>query len=510
MDLAKLIQGIGLHHAAGPPPEGVRVSDLTEDSRTAVTGSLFIARAGTAQDGKRFVGDARRAGACAVVTDDASLDFHGLTVLVADDVTQATAEIAERFFGGPTQLLKLIGVTGTNGKSTVAHVAHHLLNHAGQRCGLIGTIEIDDGREVAPASMTTPPALELSRTLATMHEHGCGWCAMEVSSHALDQKRAAGLSFDVGVFTNLTGDHQDYHVSMEAYAAAKRRLFGLVVSGGTAVVNADDPASEGMVEDFDGPVIRCRADDERDADAWVELHDESPAGSELTLHGPWGEAEVLLKLHGRHNAMNALQAVAASYVVGLPAGAVVPALNAVRPPAGRLERVEIEAVGVPLPAVYVDFAHSDDALRAALEGLRPVVPEGARLWAVFGCGGEKDRSKRPRMGSIAAELADRVIVTSDNPRSEQPSEIIDEVLTGISDRDRRRVDVQARRERAVLAAVRGARPNDVVLLAGKGHETTQEIAGADGTVIAVPFDDREHARAALLARLREAQVAGPA
>jgi len=208
--------------------------------------------------------------------------------------------------------------------------------------------------------------------------------------------------------------------------------------------------------------------------------------------------------------MNALQATVAAHAVGLAAEAIRPGLESLAAPAGRLEPVVVHAPGVKLPKVFVDFAHTDDALRAALEAARPIVGEGGQLWVVFGCGGEKDTSKRPRMGGIAAQLADRIVLTSDNPRRESPGAIIDEVLLGIHERERSRVDVQARRERAILTAIRGAKPDDVIVLAGKGHETTQELASADGTLLVVPFDDREHARAALGARAQGRRVAEPA
>jgi len=486
----------------------VRVCDLTDDSRTAVPGSLFVARRGHAADGRQYVQAALECGAVAVLTDDRELELPERTkavVLFTEDVPGATGVIAERFYGEPSSRLTLVGVTGTNGKTSVAHLVHQILNGAGERCGLIGTVEIDDGRETAPAVLTTPAAIELSRTMATMVESGCVACVMETSSHALDQQRAGAMAFDVGVFTNLTGDHLDYHGDLETYARAKKRLFDRLGQGGVSVVNTDDPRGEAIA----GPnPERCSLDDPA-ADWFARVEDESLDGLRLTVRGPEYELCVRVPLIGAFNAMNALEAVAAADAVlrrghpeaGARRAAFEYALPRVHAPAGRLERVSEPGD----PAVFVDFAHTDDALGSALGALRALVPGGGRLRVVFGCGGLKDTTKRPRMGKVAANLADDVIVTSDNPRTESPSHIISQVVEGIDPADRSRVVVHVDREPAIREAVLGADPRDVILIAGKGHETVQELPDGQGGVLRRTFDDRVVAREVLReARLRRA------
>jgi UDP-N-acetylmuramoyl-L-alanyl-D-glutamate--2,6-diaminopimelate ligase len=260
MDLSDLIAGLKVRTVGGGAPGPVRVCDITDDSRTAVTGSLFVARTGLQSDGRKFIPDALKSGAVAVLTDDPAvrLPSSAAALLISDDLPLVAAEMAERFYGTPTARLELVGITGTNGKTTTAHLVHDMLNGAGVRCGLIGTVLIDDGREVSRADMTTPPAIELSRTFATMVESGCKAAAMEVSSHALDQGRVAALRFDIGVFTNLTGDHLDYHKTMEAYAAAKARLFEMLPGDGCAIVNAEDRYAEQMAKGCRAKVLRCR------------------------------------------------------------------------------------------------------------------------------------------------------------------------------------------------------------------------------------------------------------
>lgn len=507
VELHRLIEGLGVTVAAGDPA-GRRVLDLTEDSRTAMPGSLFIARRGLKADGRRFVREAVELGAVAVLTDDAEgLDAGDAVVLVARELPETIATLAERFHGDPAQKLFAIGITGTNGKTTVAHLTHRLLNAAGVRTGLIGTVEIDDGRERAPASMTTPPALELSRTLAIMVESGCRAVAMEVSSHALDQRRADGVRFGVGVFTNLTGDHLDYHGTIDRYALAKRRLFDLVGrDGGLAVVNGHDARGAFMAEGCE--TGWCCREAPGDHAGWVvRVVERTGSGMRLAISGPAFETELVapVELIGQHNAMNTLQAVVSAQramaTLGFNAGEIRArlgrALTLLHPPTGRLEPAH---GGHDDISVLIDYAHTDDALGHCLSAAREVVPPGRRLWAVFGAGGERDTTKRPRMGAVVAELADAIVVTSDNPRSESPSAIISEVVAGIPKERQGAMSVQADRERAIEHAITRADPGDVVVIAGKGHETEQLLPGPDGRVVRRPFDDRAQARAALVAR----------
>lgn len=499
----------------------VRVCDLTEDSRTVVPGSLFVARRGATDDGSRYAAQAVAAGAVAVLTDNPDLRLdapHRPALLHATDLPGVCARVAERFYGGAGSKLAVLGVTGTNGKTTTAWLIHQILNDAGVRCGLIGTVAVDDGVELARAEWTTPPSIELSRTLGVMLDAGCRACVMEVSSHALDQQRVAAVSFQVGVFTNLTGDHLDYHGTMERYADAKARLFEMLPQRGTAVVNAGDTWAGRMTRDCRASVVRClgpgvpgaeaaRSDRDPlaggDAGAWrVEVTRASMDGMVLRLRGAWrGQSgarvetlEVRTRLVGAFNAMNALQAAAACHALGVPAEAIVRALERASAPPGRLEPVT--PPGAPF-AVLVDYAHTDDALRKALQALRPLLPADGRLRVVFGCGGDRDRSKRPRMGQAAAELADHAVLTSDNPRTEEPGGIIAEVIAGVPAALRAKVAVEPDRARAIAAAVRAARRGDAVLIAGKGHEREQILPDGRGGTVRLPFDDREHARRAL-------------
>ena len=519
MQLGELVAGLGISGPSGRDAS-VRICDLTEDSRTVVPGSLFVARAGLKADGRAFVLDAVRAGAVAVLTDDGALAGSvGIPVVVASDVALATARVAERFYGGPSGRVAIAAVTGTNGKTTTSYLIWQMLNSAGLRCGLMGTVEIDDGVCVAPATMTTVPSIELSRSLAVMSEAGCVAAAIEASSHALDQKRVDGVKIGVGVFTNLTGDHLDYHKTMERYAEAKARLFELVSPDGWAVVNSDDAWSEKIVAKWRGNLLRCTVREEAGKDVCrARVASVSMAGMDLVLEGPWGTASARVPLMGLHNVMTTLQAVAAGWCLargiddkGLGLAAIERGLSRVHAPPGRLEPVSAAAHGAraksvrsePLPRVYVDYAHTDDALANVLRAVRGAMDasgEKGRLWVVFGAGGDKDRTKRPRMGRVATELADAVVVTSDNPRSEKPSAIVSEILSGVPSELMGKVSVQVEREAAIHYAVDHAAPEDVIVIAGKGHETEQVSAGPDGTLVKRHFDDREVAKAALASR----------
>lgn len=498
-------EGLGLAGTLGW--EAVSIVDITDDSRSVMPGSLFIARRGVREDAKRFVPDAVRSGAAAVLaqrSDGFDAASVSVPVVLVDDAQRAAALIAERFYRDPSRSLRVVGVTGTNGKTSVTGLIHQILNSAGIRCGLIGTVITDDGRCVGESSQTTPGAIELSQTLASMVESGCQAAAVEVSSHALHQGRTQAIHFAAGVFTNLTGDHQDYHGDMASYAAAKAKLFAMLPSDGVAVVNAMDPAHTLMVSDcvargvrvvetgFHGTVAGDHA-------ATAEVTGHSVNGMELVLRGRWGVMEVSLPLFGEHNAMNALQAAVVADALGVERDAIAASLGSVRPARGRLERVNAgDASG---PMVLIDYAHTDDALRHALRAMQPIAAaRSGKLVVVFGCGGDRDATKRPRMGAAASELADSVIVTSDNPRTEDPSAIIAAVLSGISQADRAKVCVHADRRTAIERAVLDADDADVVVIAGKGHEREQILPDGQGSVYKIHFDDAEEAERALAHR----------
>ncbi|MHC4100623.1 MAG: UDP-N-acetylmuramoyl-L-alanyl-D-glutamate--2,6-diaminopimelate ligase [Planctomycetota bacterium] len=489
MIITELIEGLPIELVRGPASTVIR--DIVEDSRCAAPGCLFAARAGLSTDGRAHVGDAVARGATAILARDAGQlpDLpETVTALSADDVAHLVGILAERLHGRPGATLKLVGVTGTNGKTTVSHLIHHTLRRAGTRCGLMGTIHVDDGRQVEEADFTTPPATEISRRLAAMVRNGCTAAVMEVSSHALHQGRTAGLGFDVGVFTNLSGDHLDYHGTLGAYGESKAALLRSVPPTGWAVVNVDDPAATRMTDGCRAHVLSCSLTD-AGADCRASIRQQSITGIDSRFSGPWGDFDVHLPLAGRHNVANALEAAAACFALGIGRSALQDALSRCAAPRGRLEPVT--EPGDPV-TVLVDYAHTDDALANVLRTLRPLVPEGASLRVVFGCGGDRDRTKRPRMGRVAAQLADELYVTSDNPRTEDPQTIIDEITRGIPGLRWPDTVMLVDRKLAIEAAIDRTRPGDVVLIAGKGHEPYQ-IIGTEKR----PFDDRRTAAEAL-------------
>ncbi|MCE2882447.1 MAG: UDP-N-acetylmuramoyl-L-alanyl-D-glutamate--2,6-diaminopimelate ligase [Planctomycetaceae bacterium] len=492
MKLSTILEGLSVCRTDGSDPD---IWSIVEDSRKVREGALFIARSGTKSDGAAFLADALGRGAAAVVCAAGTARPAALPSSVAwvecEDPALVAALAGERFHGNPSSALELVGVTGTNGKTTIAYLTQQLFSAAGTRCGLVGTVEIDDGARRVPSALTTPPALELSELFARMLENGCRAAAMEVSSHSLAQHRVAALRFRTGIFTNLTGDHLDYHGTMERYADAKATLFRMLDESGTAVINIDDPWHKAMLPPRAKLLTTSVLDPK--ADCHATIHRMGLDAMDVTFRGPWGLLELRLPLVGRHNAMNALQAAAAAWSRGVDGERLGRALATCQAPPGRLQPVQVGGAGF---SVLVDYAHSDDALANVLRALRPTLPEGGRLRVVFGCGGDRDRTKRPRMAKVACEGADEVIVTSDNPRTEDPDAIIAEILTGVPGDAHGRVQVEADRARAIALAVSTAREGDIVLIAGKGHEDYQIIGSEKRS-----FDDRREAEAALKVRM---------
>lgn len=486
MTINELIQNLPVRLTSGDGNVAIRA--VQEDSRHIEPGDLFVARAGTQAHGATYIEDAVRRGASALLAATVPPKVAAAAILSCDDPARHGAIIAERAAGTPSSRLAVVGVTGTNGKTTVAHLIQQLLNNSGRRCGLIGTVKIDDGVNVRSAELTTPAACDLSRYLAQTVEHGCSACVMETSSHALDQQRTAGLQFAGGVFTNLSGDHLDYHGTMEAYLAAKARLFESLEAGAWAVINGDDPWAEHIIARTEARVIRTSLD-HSESEAKAVIHECTLACTRATLRGPWGAIERSLPLPGRHNVMNLLQALCAAHELGLSGDELSSRIEQLSAPPGRLEPVHRPGDGF---AILVDYAHTDDALRNALSAVRPLVDDGGHLRVVFGCGGDRDRSKRPRMAAAACELADDVIVTSDNPRTEEPDRIIDDIMRGVPGRVRRAVQRLTDRGEAIHQAVARCEPGDILVIAGKGHEDYQIIGTRKRH-----FDDREVARAAL-------------
>jgi len=454
------------------------VADVQIDSRRCGPDSCFVAIRGAAEDGHKYIPAALAAGASAVVCEDPSAAGASGACAVVDDARAAAGPLAQAIRAWPVRQLAAIGITGTNGKTTVAHLISAVLVEAGLRPARLGTITYETGVRTVQASTTTPGPVELAEMTAEMVSSGRTHLVMEVSSHALDQGRTGGLDFAVGVFTNLTGDHLDYHETMEQYLAAKRRLFEQLGPDATAVINRDDPAGEVIAAATRGRVILYGLDGSAELAGRIEASDVT--GARFTLSCGEASVAVATPLIGRHNVANCLAAAGACVAVGVDLPTIASALAKVRWVPGRLQPVPGDA---PF-RVFVDYAHTDDALANVLGSLRPLTR--GRLVVVFGCGGDRDRTKRPRMAAVAGRLADRVVVTSDNPRSETPESIIAQIVTGLDQPGLAKTTVEPDRRAAIGLAVDEAGPGDVVLIAGKGHEDYQEIAGRR-----THFDDAE-------------------
>ena len=578
--LSDIIAGLDLNLVQGSLD--IPITDITDDSRKVTPGSLFIARS-WAHDGasvigrpggaaRAFIQDAVLLGAIAVIDisdDDISVyDSHlnepvgrpavpaSVTLLTTPSNTkidQAYAgRVADNFFDHPSKKLKMLGITGTNGKTTTAFIAQHLLNSSNLKAGLMGTVHIDTGNGIEAAELTTPGAIEIRRLLAKMVENDCKAAIMEVSSHALHQRRAEGLVFDAAIFTNLSGDHLDFHPDMNSYAAAKALLFESLSEDAWAIFNADDSFSRRMAQSCNAKQIWTSstpdfkvAEHTHHQVCHVNVTKLTIDGVSARYSGPWGSFSARLPLIGRHNAWNNVQALAALAVLSLPnelkARKLRKLVELTPGVPGRLEQVFVDVTqldlavleynevrmgmdpftGMPddvidlppvelvFPTVLVDYSHTDDSLENALLAVRPLAQ--GRVITVFGCGGDRDRTKRPRMGAVASEYSDVVVLTSDNPRSENPQQIIEQVLEGMKEADREQVLVESDRAKAIHLAILKAEPEDVVLIAGKGHETyqilrkedvkdlelLQEATPTHNGAVKVHFDDREQARIAL-------------
>jgi len=462
------------------------IRSITHDSRIVEEGALFVALRGTQCDGHRFIRDAVRNGAVAVVAEEPVRLARPVPTLIVPDTREALTKISARFYDDPSRRLRVLGVTGTNGKTTTAYLTRAVFEAAGTSTGLLGTVQHEIGRRRIPATTTTPDPVHLMQYLDEMVRESHRAAVIEVSSHALAQRRVAGVYFETGIFTNLSGDHLDYHGDMASYREAKGTLFRSLDDSGVAVLNEDDRATGYFKEVTRARVIGYGMRGRGEVTGLIldmDLH-----GTRFLLRSPWGDAEVTIPFIGRHNVQNALAAAAAGFGSGLPVEAIERGLRGAERVPGRQEIVTEDE---PF-TVMVDFAHTDHALGTVLRNLRPLVR--GKLVVVFGCGGDRDRDKRPRMGAVAERLADFLFVTSDNPRSEAPEAIVEDILAGIRSRSRLRVETD--REAAIHAAVAMARPGDLVLIAGKGHETTQILRDT-----IVPFDDRIIAVEALEERL---------
>jgi UDP-N-acetylmuramoyl-L-alanyl-D-glutamate--2,6-diaminopimelate ligase len=509
--LAGLAGLLGLRPSGPQPPEPTPAAGrsgglrgVTHDSRAVQPGDLYVALPGSSVHGARFCDAAAAAGAIAVLTDPTGRDAaarSGLPVFVVADPRARLGEVAAWIYGDPSTRLLIIGVTGTAGKSTSTYLVEAGLQAAGYQTGLIGGVQIRIGPTIMDAGLTTPEATDLQALLAVMAERQVGALAMEVSSHALVAGRVSGTHYDVAIFTNLSQDHLDFHASMDDYFAAKAELFTPKYSR-AGVVNIDDERGRELAATASIPITTFSAAGRRSADWRAEDVRAGADGSTFRVIGPGGvEADATLALPGHFNVANALGAIVALVEAGTSLAAAVSGVGACPGPPGRLERVES---GQDF-TVLVDYSHKPGAVEAVLTDLRQVTQ--GRLTIVLGCGGDRDRGKRPMMGAAAARLADVAIFTSDNPRSEDPLAILAEMLAGalqVPQGERAHVVLEPDRADAIALAVGAAGKGDIVLVAGKGHERGQYVGGA-----VIPFDDREVAAAALR-QLRAAELSAAA
>jgi UDP-N-acetylmuramoyl-L-alanyl-D-glutamate--2,6-diaminopimelate ligase len=467
------------------------VAKVRVDSRQIRSGDLFVAMPGLRDDGMRYAPDALARGAAGILAPPGASAPPGGAWLVAEDVRLAAALLAARAWDRPSRRLDVLGVTGTNGKTTTTFLVRAIWAAAGKRSAVLGTLGAFLPEGELAQSRTTPEAPDLQAALDAAASQGAEMVVMEVSSHALDLRRVDGTEFAAAAFLNLSAEHLDWHGTLEAYAASKRRLFsdllrpGPAPAGPRAVLHAGDPWA-GRFRDAAGKAFLFALGSE-DADVTAREMRNTPGGTAFTLESPLGSAEIELRLPGRHNVANALAAASLAVVMGMPLGAIADGLSTATAPPGRFERMHAGTFDA-----YVDYAHTPEGLRRALSTAREIAR--GRVIVVLGCGGERDRAKRPVMGGIAAELADVAFFTTDNPRGEDPEEIVAEMLRGTGAR-REIVVVEMDRERALARAVEAARPGDLVIACGKGHETVQSIAGRD-----LPFRERE-----ILARLAARQ-----
>ncbi len=480
--IADLLAGIAVPESCAD----LRVRGLTLDSRAVRPGDLFCALRGLRHDGRDFLPAAAAAGAAAALVDVPCAPSH-LPTIPVPALSRRLSGIAGRFYGHPSRALRVTGITGTNGKTTCCQLLAQLFTALEAPAGVIGTLGAGlVGAPLADTGGTTPDAIVTQRLLAELRAAGARRVVMEVSSHSLVQHRVAAVRFHTALFTNLSRDHLDYHRDMAAYREAKAMLFHQPDLE-CAVINLDDAAGQAIAGALPVGVQRLGYALDGRAELRVVQADFSATGIRARIDTPWGVGELISPLIGAFNLANLLAVVAAACAQGFALDAVLAAVPRLRAAPGRMEEVGAA------PRVVVDYAHTPDALAQVLAALRTATR--GRLWCVFGCGGDRDRGKRPQMGAIAGQGADRLVLTSDNPRGEDPQSILDEILIGLPTRSRHAVAVMPDRRQAIEHAIAAAAPEDCVLIAGKGHETWQEIRG-----VRWPFDDAAVARAALAAR----------
>lgn len=480
--LKEVMEGIDILEKFGK--EYKEIGEPVIDSRKIQPDGLFVAIHGTQTDGHKFIDNVIQNGARVVVCQRFPDDLHDeVTYIKVADTADASGIIAHNYFGRPTHKLCLIGVTGTNGKTTTVTLLHDLMVALGLKSGLISTVECRIASTVIPATHTTPDPVSLNALLADMVSEGCDYVFMEVSSHAIDQKRISGLRFEGAVFTNITHDHLDYHGNFKHYLDTKKKFFDGLGARAFALVNADDPRGEVMVQNTEGKVSKYSL--YKMAEFKAKILSNHIEGLHLRLD----DVEMMSRLVGDFNAYNILAVYGCAILLGLNRQEVITALSGLQPVEGRFDLIRHPGSG---KSAIVDYAHTPDALKKVLSTLQELKEPGSKLIAVVGCGGDRDRDKRPKMANLAATLADIAILTSDNPRTEDPEEILNEMQEGIAKERSRQVFKITDRKEAIRAAVQFASDADIILIAGKGHEKYQEIHG-----VKHPFDDKEIVQDAL-------------
>ncbi len=481
MKLMELLDSVESLEIKGPLD--VEIEGIAYDSRKVKSGWLFVAVSGLEVDGADYITEAVSKGAVAVVSENQLELGSDVAHIQVPRARRALAEIANAYYGHLSHQMQMVGVTGTNGKTTTTYMIREILQGGGFLPGLLGTVAYEVGERTIPSSRTTPEAPDIHSMLQQMKEAGCDSAVLEVSSHAIDLHRVHGIDFNISVFTNLTQDHLDYHKDMDTYFEVKSRLFESLIKqhDRSAVINMDDPWGQKLIREgkiqadiltygFNERAMVCASDASVDA-----------KGTTFDVYTPWGETRIFLHLLGRFNIHNALSALAVGGLLGIDLDRMAKSLESIQAIPGRLELVPNRKG----KRIFVDYAHTDDALKNVLTTLREICK--GTLFVVFGCGGNRDQGKRLKMGKVAAELADYSIVTSDNPRDEDPGAIVAEIIEGFSDQDKFKVELD--RRKAIKKAIRKMGRKDILVVAGKGHETYQELKGT-----IVPFDDRETVR----------------
>ncbi len=478
MNVKELVRGLSVIELKGMPDKGADITNITSDSRTVGPGSLFIAIKGPLSDGHRYISDVIKKQPSAIVFDDINFTPKvscSTPLILVKNSKNFLLDIANRFYGYPYDNIKSVGITGTNGKTTTSYLVRSVLSEAGLKCALIGTIGYKITETNIPSHNTTPGIIELHELLRDMISAGNKYVAMEVSSHALDQDRVAGIVFSAAIFTNLTQDHLDYHKDMEDYFAAKKKLFyDHVGKHSSLIMNIDDSFGSRLFKVLKGKKFGFGF---KEGDIHVHDHEIARDFTSANIVTPKGVLGIKSRLVGRHNLYNILACAAFGVANGIDLDIIKRGIEQVSVVPGRLDRIDSDK-GF---SVFVDYAHTDDALKNVLESLRLLVHNG-RIITVFGCGGDRDKGKRPKMGRIACALSDYAIVTSDNPRSEDPREIAGQIVSGIALDN---FEIELDRSKAISKAIKMAKEGDFVLVAGKGHETYQIIKDK-----IIPFDDK--------------------